>query len=127
TYAKLKQLGEKGIEDAQRQYGSLAAYRDMLRAKIVRSELAEARKPSYSGIPLRSATRHPLLTGGLALGEAIRPEAWPALGPLPALETIRTFMERAGTPNTLLRKSLEAYRGGPQYASPIATTKAGGK
>ena len=113
-YGSLEDLGEQGIRQARKEYGALASFRDQIYDAIPKAEEAEAKKPSYWSVPGRSVTRHPLLTGGVVTAGFIHPAAAPALTVLPAIEAARTFGERAGTPNALLQRALDAYRQGPE-------------
>lgn len=112
-YSTLEARGEMGIRAAQRQYGALSEFRDILRKNIPRAERAEATKPRYREIPRRAISRHELLAGGIVAGGAIRPEVLPALGVLPAMEAVDVYTARANTPDAALARAFRRLRKSP--------------
>lgn len=116
-YAELGKLGEKGIREGQKDYGAMKELKKNIYNNIPKAEKSHAERPSYSGIPFRSITRHPMITGGMVLGaEALHNPA--PLAALPAIEALKTYNDRANTPNETLKKSYKNFRGGPQVARP---------
>lgn len=130
-YQTLNTLGEHGIADAQRQYGAMAGFRDMLGKNVIRAEKADANAPGYIEGLLKLVTRNPVYTGLTGTGLTVAGlETNPAVsilgaGAVAAADIIKTMMERAGTPNALLSKAFEEYAEGPRLGTVTTRGPAG--
>ncbi len=124
-YTTLENLGEKGIRETQRDYGSMSELQDVLASNVMMAERAEASKPGYN-IFERSITRHPWMAGTVGSGlvaTAIgtgHPGVMAGLAALPVVEAWKTIKERRTTPNAFLQKALKSYAKGPERA-PLPT------
>lgn len=123
-YSTLDSLGEHGVAEAQKQYGSLAELRDVAGKNIIRGAKAEANKPTYTEALAKAFTRHPgysagILTGDLIAAEAMKnPSVLAAGALLPAIEMGRTAIERASVPDRMITKAFKSYSGGPSLSLP---------
>ena len=106
-YNTLEGLGEQGIREAQRDYGSMSELHKALEKNIPRAERMEARKPRYTEAPITGYTRHPLLAAAMVGGGMfVNPILY---GAPPAVELLRTIKAQASTPNALIKKALASY------------------